>query len=119
MSEIGWVTLRLTDSAASDDIFAQVPAGPTVFQWHDDTFDLPSGATLLASSDACVNQAFRCGGNIYGVQFHPEMTAAMIVDWQQHAAQCGKPVGPIDPAPRDVDLPELCERILTGWTRVL
>jgi GMP synthase-like glutamine amidotransferase len=119
MSEIGWVTLRLTAEAASDRVFSQAGAAPTVFQWHNDTFDLPPGAALLASSDACPNQAFRCGSNIYGVQFHPEMTPAMIVDWQQHAAMCGDPVAPIDPEPPRVDLPALCNTILTGWSRVL
>jgi GMP synthase (glutamine-hydrolysing) len=117
--EIGWFQLRLTSGASADRIFSQVSASPTVFQWHNDTFDLPPGATLLAGSDACPNQAFRCGVNIYGVQFHPEMTADMIQDWQTHAAQCGDPVTPIDPAPRGVELPALCRTILTGWSKVL
>jgi GMP synthase (glutamine-hydrolysing) len=119
MAEIGWVTLRLANSASTDQVFSKVGASPTVFQWHNDTFDLPKGATLLASSEACPNQAFRCGANIYGVQFHPEMTAGMIEDWQMHAALCGEPVEPIDPASRGVDLPELCETLLAGWSKVL
>jgi GMP synthase-like glutamine amidotransferase len=119
MAEIGWATLRLAKSAATDGVFSNVSLAPTVFQWHNDTFDLPPGATLLASSEVCPNQAFRCGSNIYGVQFHPEMTAAMIEDWQAHAARCGEPVGFIDPAPQGVDLPQLCESILTGWTRAI
>jgi GMP synthase-like glutamine amidotransferase len=119
MPEIGWFHLRLASGASTDQIFSQVSASPTVFQWHNDTFDLPPGATLLASTDVCPNQAFRCGGSIYGLQFHPEMTAAMIVDWQTHAAQCGEPVAPIDPAPHGVDLPALCRTIVAGWSKVL
>jgi GMP synthase-like glutamine amidotransferase len=115
-AEIGWFALRPAPAAAADPVFSRIGASPTVFQWHNDTFGLPPGATLLASSDACANQAFRSGDNVYGVQFHPEMTPEMIDDWQAHAARCGEPVAPIDPAPRGVDLPRLCEAIVVGWT---
>jgi len=118
-SEIGWFQVLLSGGAHADPIFSRIGSSPTVFQWHNDTFDLPPGATLLASSEACPNQAFRCGENIYGLQFHPEMTAAMIDDWQTHAAQCGEPVERIDPAPAGVDLPALCRTIVAGWTKVL
>ena len=48
-----------------------------VFHWHEETFDLPAGATLIAEGDAVKNQAFRIGSAV-GVQFHPEVTAEMI-----------------------------------------
>jgi len=35
-----------------------------VFHWHAETFDLPTGAELLAYSDACRHQAYRVGENI-------------------------------------------------------
>jgi GMP synthase (glutamine-hydrolysing) len=52
-----------------------------VFQWHEDGFSLPEGAKRLASSTYYENQAFRLGKNIYGLQFHLEMTSAMIERW--------------------------------------
>ena len=52
-----------------------------VFQWHGDGFGLPAGAKRLASSTYYENQAFRLGKNIYGLQFHLEMTSEMIERW--------------------------------------
>jgi hypothetical protein len=44
------------------------------FHWHGNTFDLPEGATLLASSEACRNQGFIVADRIFGLQFHLETT---------------------------------------------
>lgn len=57
-----------------------------VYQWHTEGFSLPSGAEPLASGQTFANQAFRFGDNAYGVQFHPEMTLAMIHRWTVSAA---------------------------------
>jgi GMP synthase-like glutamine amidotransferase len=48
------------------------------FQWHGDTFDLPDGACLIATSDQVKNQAFSYGNNVTALQFHPEMDAEII-----------------------------------------
>jgi len=52
-----------------------------IFQWHGDMFDIPHGATHLATSPDCQNQAFRYNDNVYGLQFHLEVDAAMIQRW--------------------------------------
>lgn len=57
-----------------------------VYQWHREGFDLPAGASKLASGDAFEHQAFRYGDKAYGVQFHPEMTLALIHCWTTRAA---------------------------------
>lgn len=63
---------------------AQQDAEEIVFHWHGETFDLPPGAELLASSDVCVNQAFRVGDRILGIQFHPEVTPEIIRAMVEH-----------------------------------
>lgn len=55
-------------------------SAPTVLHWHSDAVDLPAGATLLASTDATPVQAFRAGSGV-GLQFHPELDAAMLDLW--------------------------------------
>ncbi len=79
--EIGWYEINLTEQAAEDLLFLGLPASLIVFQWHGDTFDLPKGAVLLATSPQCRNQAFRMGDNAWGLQFHPEMTTDLIDRW--------------------------------------
>jgi GMP synthase-like glutamine amidotransferase len=51
-----------------------------IFHWHEESFDLPAGATLVASGNAVKNQAFRLGSAV-GVQFHPEVTMDIISKW--------------------------------------
>ena len=65
---------------------------PTYFyQWHKEGFDIPEGATLLASSDAFANQAFRVGRQAYGVQFHPEVTQSTIDRWLESGVSIDYP----------------------------
>jgi GMP synthase (glutamine-hydrolysing) len=52
-----------------------------VYQWHREGFDLPRGADLLAEGDVFPVQAFRYGPAAYAIQFHPEVTHAMMCRW--------------------------------------
>jgi GMP synthase (glutamine-hydrolysing) len=81
--EVGVLPVTLTAEGVADPIFAGLPQTFPTLQWHGDTFDLPDGATLLASSRACPNQAFRFGRLAYGVQFHVEVLPAMAREWAQ------------------------------------
>ena len=86
--EIGWYGLGFTEAAADDPLF-QGLSQETVFHWHGETFDLPPGAELLASSDLCRHQAFRIGDRVYAMQFHLEVTPEMIADWCLQDENCG------------------------------
>lgn len=122
VKEIGWYEIETTAAAAGDPLFGGLPRRQVVFQWHGETFDLPAGAELLAKSEACRHQAFRVGRGAYGLQFHAEVTAAMIVDWCCQDANCGdmrEVEGPIDARLHEGAMRELSERLFGGWAGLL
>ena len=69
--ELGWVEIESDDESL-------VPAGEW-FQWHYDSWELPAGASELARN-ASSSQAFILGRNL-AVQFHPEMSSAILASW--------------------------------------
>ncbi len=85
--EMGWRSVSLTNAGSKDILFEGVPATMQVFQWHEDTFDIPYGAKLLVTSGACPNQAFRYR-NAYALQFHIEVTRGMLIEWMGESPLC-------------------------------
>ena len=77
--EVGWYPLTLTDDGRKDLLFAGFPEGFEAFEWHGDVFDLPAGAVSLAASARYPHQAFRVGRRVYGLLFHLEVTAPMVL----------------------------------------
>ncbi|PZV00808.1 MAG: glutamine amidotransferase [Leptolyngbya sp.] len=63
-----------------------LPGPLLVYQWHQEGFTLPSGSHLLATGTTFPHQAFRYGRWAYGLQFHPEITAAMVNHWTTEGA---------------------------------
>lgn len=74
--EIGWYPLRATEAGRGVMDWPNM-----VYHFHREGFSLPSGSVLLATGDAYENQAFRHGENAWGVQFHAELTRAMMHRW--------------------------------------
>jgi len=72
--EIGWFPIKLQ----KNKIFKGLPEIVNVLHWHGDTFELPKGAELLASSEACINQGFIYNQKVIGLQFHFEMSAPSV-----------------------------------------
>ena len=81
LPEVGILPVHATPEALVDPVFAGLAWPRPTLQWHQDTFDLPEGATLLATSPAYPNQAFRVGDVAYGVQFHVEVDEEMADEW--------------------------------------
>ncbi|MEA2933866.1 MAG: hypothetical protein QOD74_512 [Variibacter sp.] len=74
--EVGYYPIRPTDAGLS----IQSTWPDRVYEWHREGFDAPSGAEVLAEGETFPVQAFRFG-TAYGVQFHPEVTHAMMCRW--------------------------------------
>lgn len=82
--EIGWASQWGTAEAAADRLLRDAPARCDVLHWHADTFTLPAGASLLASSAAYPNQAFSLGPAAWGFQFHAEVDEAAVSGFVTH-----------------------------------
>jgi GMP synthase (glutamine-hydrolysing) len=76
--EIGWHDVTLTNAGINSGILRDVPKTFTAFHWHGDTFEIPDGASHLAFSQACSNQAFQYKDNVIGLQFHLEYSQESI-----------------------------------------
>jgi GMP synthase (glutamine-hydrolysing) len=81
VKEIGWGEVCLTEEGSKDPLFTSFPKAFPVFQWHEDTFEIPTWAKHLATSATVSKQAFRYGDHVYGLQFHLEVTGEMIREW--------------------------------------
>jgi len=89
--EIGWFPIAATPAPASGTL--RWPDRLTVFHWHGETFDLPSGAVRLASSESCLNQAFQIGDRVVGLQFHLEATPETVAAMVEHCRHELRPDG--------------------------
>lgn len=147
--EIGWYPLMREPGAEGDPLFEPFGQTETVFQWHGDTFALPKGAVRLASSPLCpepldsasprsgfdlhgtrgIEQAFRYGTNAYGLQFHLEVTEAMIRAWMRNPgnqAELAGLTGLMDPmtirrqSPQHIEqLGQLAHHVATAFARLV
>jgi GMP synthase (glutamine-hydrolysing) len=95
VKEVGFASVDLTDVGAASPLrhLADVP----VLHWHGDTFDLPEGVELLASTAAYPHQAFRRGDRLLALQCHPEMgederIEIWLAEGEDYVAQAGTDV---------------------------
>jgi GMP synthase (glutamine-hydrolysing) len=79
--EVGYYPVSPTE--AGERFAGQIGAAwpDHVYHWHSEGFDLPRGAEALASGKVFPHQAYRYGDRAFGLQFHPEVTYAMMCRW--------------------------------------
>ncbi len=82
--EIGYHAI---DPTVEGQRLCHAPFPTHVYHWHREGFDLPCGADLLATGEHFEVQACRSGDNAYGLQFHPEVTYAMMCRWTVRALE--------------------------------
>jgi GMP synthase (glutamine-hydrolysing) len=78
--EIGWYEVEALPEAAADPLFGALPERFSSYCWHSYGVELPEEATLLARSAVSIH-GFRLGASAWGVQFHPEVTREILLDW--------------------------------------
>ena len=79
--ELGWAPLRLTEEGKRSAIAPLSGDSTSMLHWHGDTFDLPAGATLLASTDQVTHQVFAWEQFALAFQCHPEIRHEEIESW--------------------------------------
>jgi GMP synthase-like glutamine amidotransferase len=81
LCEVGWGAVHFTRTPSEEPLLAGLDPAEIVLHWHGDTFDLPPGAVLLASTLECENQMYRLGRRQFGLQFHIELDEADVERW--------------------------------------
>lgn len=90
-AEVGWHRIEKVENTSASVLDSQLPPELTVLQWHQNTFDLPDGATHLYQSKACRNQAFMVTDRVLGFQFHLEADATTVRNFTMVSKLCRQP----------------------------
>jgi GMP synthase (glutamine-hydrolysing) len=123
--EIGWHDVRLRGEARRDALWHGLDDRFVGFHWHGDIFDLPHGATPLASSALTEQQAFRAGERAYGLLFHLEVgephIRQFVNTFADELAGAGIPGGPIleGMAPHLKPLQRVGSQVFDRWAGLL
>ncbi|MEW1758359.1 type 1 glutamine amidotransferase [Streptomyces cyaneofuscatus] len=121
----GMHPVELAPGAFTDPLFGGQPRTVNVFQWHGENFSVPPGATRLAGSPGCPDEAIRVGDCAYGVQFHLEVDEKLLDDWlrtpqcwDELVERCG-PDGPgeirAELSAAAVRMERCARRVFGGW----
>jgi GMP synthase (glutamine-hydrolysing) len=104
--EIGWFDITLTSDGRKNLFKGITDKTLRVFQWHGDTYALPSTANIVASS-TLYPQAFKFGSAV-GIQFHLEVTNEMVERWLQEYSE---EINTEHINPKDILLPNVTKEI--------
>lgn len=79
--EIGYPEIEITPAGQDDPLLTGLAPRQHIFQWHEDTFDVPKGAVHLMQGNLCRNQSFRYGRTAYAFQCHFEVSEELARTW--------------------------------------
>ena len=96
-----------------------------VYHWHKEGFEVPRSAAKLAHGPVFPDQAFLYRDNVYGLQFHPEVTIPVMTRWMDKAAHMlenvnahGRDRQEADAARYDAPLSAWLDRFLKDWLKL-
>ena len=120
--EIGVAYVQRTVDGLLDPVMSQaVPSAGVEIpatHWHQDhVAELPDGAVLLLTNEACRVQAFRLGDNAYGLQMHPELDAATFRSWADYPDEALERSN-IDPLVAADGVDEVEDAMIAAWRPV-
>lgn len=123
--EVGWFGVH---AVRAEPLAEAVAAPARVLHWHGERWDVPVGARLLASSEACETQAFAIDDHVLGLQFHLEMDRDAAAALVEHCPDDLAPgafvqsAGDILGADADFEaaattLPRVIDHWMKGWSQ--
>ena len=130
VKEIGWGRVDVLQNGDAARWFGAGMTSFDSFHWHGETFSIPPGATRIASSPHCENQAFALGPHL-GMQCHVEMTPELIRawcrDWEKEVESLARRVASVQTPAQMMDAVEertralhaVADRVYERWTRGL
>lgn len=78
--EIGWFPVEIERDQLPEKYQSVFPNSFITCHWHGDTFEIPDGCQLIASSKATQSQGFIYKDHVLALQFHPEMNSKEMDD---------------------------------------
>ncbi len=120
--ELGWGPVQLSGDGRQHALAHVAENDAPVLHWHGDTFELPAGAKLLASTQRYPHQAFAVGNHGLALQFHVETNQAELEQWFVAFANDIRALGPetlarlrADTAKFSDDLERRNMRFISEW----
>jgi GMP synthase (glutamine-hydrolysing) len=81
---VAWEPLEPLPAAEGDPAFGDLPSASRALHWNEDAFEAPIGAVELLARRGDGVEAFRWGDRAWGIQFHPEVNAAIVDEWYRN-----------------------------------
>lgn len=124
--EVGILPVAYTDAGIGSLFFDGIEGPVDALQWHGaEVKEVPEGARVLMTSEACPVQAMAWGTRALSMQFHVEVEDDTVANWAEIAEYAGAldralgqgaaPRLAADCAARMADFNRTAERVYINW----